>query len=505
MIKQLALPDMNRLSSSAWFMWVVGGIIALVSGSIMALAMSKTVMLGLAFVIGALGGLLVFKWPAIGMGVLTFLIPLERFQRFTDDTSEFTISIMRIAALGTLGALMLHRVLKKEKIQLDYTMILYGLYVCFALGGLFHSSDPGGTKRAIGTIGANVIFFFLYLNYFRTRKQIHAMLAIWLASNFVAIVYSAADWHFGSGRGEGIEMEIDPGQGAQTTENRWATVWRDRAEFEKLGVGAIRRSMGPTSHAAVYGINLIMAMPFFVLLFQRYQNRVWLGGAFLAILGLLAYNVMLTNTRAVMLQAGICAVLCVVAGLYRLKTVHILLGIIALSVGLALMPKDVFKRVLDPTNYSVDQSQAMQVRFEYWKAGVSIIEKKWLVGMGVGNEKEIPKYVKGDLSANKSTVHNTYLQFLLEVGIFGWLIFYGFVATMFLYANRAAKYFKRIPGWELEYRILLAIQVAFTCVLIFGLQVDVFLFPLKSWWLIAMVGLVLYRWSRLPPENLRYR
>lgn len=441
-------------------------------------------------------GIITLRWPFFGIAFLTFLLPLERMQRFTDDTTEFTISIMRIVALSTLGVILLHKIIGKKKILWDRSWILYAGYVVIASLGLFFSSDPGGTKRAIGTIGANCIFLFMYLNFFQTRRQIYTILAVWLAANGLAVAYSTYDWHLGSGRSDGIQMEIDPGKGAQTTENRWSTVWQDRAEWETLGGEALRRSMGPTSHAAVYGINLIMTIPFLVYFIQRSQRNVWKTAGYTLLLAFTLYNVMLTNTRAVMLQAGFTCVLSLFYGLFRLRTPHILLAIIVGLVGLAIMPKDIFNRILDIDNYDLENSAAMRVRLEYWKAGMRIIDDNWLVGMGVGNEKEIPKYVKGNLTAEKSTVHNTFIQFFLEVGVFGWLLFYSFIGCMLYYAIRAAKTFRRFPDWRFEYYLLLAIQVAMISVLVFGLQVDVFLFPLKGWWLLATIATVLFRWSR---------
>ena len=464
-------------------------------GAILIGALVKLPMLGFVLPVAMLGGMLILRWPAIGMAVLTFLLPLDRMQRFTDDNTAFTISIMRLVALASLGAMLLHRLVKKQPILLDYSMLIYGGYVLIAFISFFHTSDPSGAKRALGTIGANVLFFFLYLNYFRKRQQVYAMLFIWLAANVVAISYSAYDWHLGSGRHGGVVTDFDPGKGAQTTENRWSTIWQDRAEYESLGNMSLRRSMGPTSHAAVYGINLIMTMPFFVLLLAYCDKRVWKYALLICILALLAYNLMLTNTRAVFLQAALTGLFCIIAGLIRIRTYHVLLGMVASLALLSIMPKDVFNRMLDPSNYNLDKSAAMRVRVSYWNAGLSILDEKWLIGMGVGNEQEIPKYVVGK-SAEKTTVHNTFLQFLLEVGIFGWLFFYGFVGLMFYYANRAGRYFLRKPGWEFDGKLLVGIQVAMVSVLIFGLQVDVFLFPLKGWLLLAMIGLVYYRWYR---------
>lgn len=468
-------------------------LVAAVIGAIAYLVIaSYSPMIAIACCFAPAGMVAVLRYPMLGFGLLTFLIPLERMQRFTDDTSNFTISLMRLLAIGCLGALVLQRYLQRSTLRLDPLLIIYGIYLLFAIFSSLGTTDPAGAKRAIGTILSNGLFFFLYFNVIQNRRQIYLLLVLWMAANILATVYSAYDWHLGSGRHGGIQTEVDPGAGAQQTEDRWSTVWLDRAEYETLGTGSIRRSMGPTSHAAVYGINLIMTIPFFFVALNVFR-RPWQQLALWGLLALVGYNILLTNTRAVMLVAAMAGVLCIMTGLFKVKVPHVLALIAGLLLAVPITPQDIKDRMLDPANYNLENAGAMRVRLEYWDASREILRDKWLTGMGVGNEVEVPKYMQ-TVTTDKTTVHNTFLQFLLEVGIFGWLVFYGFVGILFFYVRRAM-WFYREREQTLEADILRAIQVAMISVLIFGLQVDVFLFPLKGWWLLAMIGLILYRWA----------
>jgi hypothetical protein len=462
----------------------------------------RSPVLGLGLLIGMLCCVLVVSYPGIGMGLLTFLIPLERLQRFTSDTATFTISVMRILAIMCLGALLIHRILQKRSFRLDKTMFLYGGYVGLQMLGMLHTTDPEGTKRAIGTILANCLFFFLYFNYFEKRGQIKLAIIIWLAANLVGAAYSTYDWHFGSGREGGVKSEVDPGEGAQSAENRWSTVWQDQAEWDTLGGKSARRSMGPTSHAAVYGINLIMTIPFFFMFLKR-SRGFWPRAGIYACLGLVAYNVLLTNTRAVMLMAAGTVGLCMLYGLFKLKPIHLAVMLAAGIAAVPLLPKDILNRVLDPKNYSKEKSAAMRVRFGYWVAGLHVISENLWLGVGAGNSKEIPKYTK-DLAAEETTVHNIFIQIALESGIVGWLFFFSFVGALFYQARKAAEWLKGRAEWAEEHEILVAIQVAMISVLIFGLQVDVFDFPLKGWWLMATITLVYFGWAhKLRREALK--
>ena len=84
-----------------------------------------------------------------------------------------------------------------------------------------------------------------------------------------------------------------------------------------------------------------------------------------------------------------------------------------------------------------------------------------------------------------TTVHDEYIQTFLEVGIGGWLLFFTFVGQLFVFALRAGHNFKQVVGHEDLYWLMIACQLCMLSVLLFGIQVDVFHFPLKGWWLIA--------------------
>jgi hypothetical protein len=470
------------------------------AGALFFVAALRSPWIGLAAVIGLAVCVVAFLRPGIGMGFLTFLIPLERLQRFTGDNTTFTISVMRLLAVACLGAIIVHRLKQRRPLKLHPAMFLYGLFALLAMAGLFYSTDPEGTARGVGTIAANCLFFFLYYNYFENRSQIRVAIMIWLAANLVGAAYSTYDWHFGSGKKGGVETSADPGEGIQAAENRWATVWQDRAEWETLGGLSVRRSMGPTSHAAVYGINLIMTIPFFFLLLNQYQKPWQQIGLYLC-LALTGYNVLLTNTRAVILQAAGTVVLCFLFGLVRVRAWHLISIAVAAAVAIPLLPRDLFNRVLDPHNYSSEKSAAMRIRFEYWKVGLGLVAENPFLGIGISNAKEVPRYTH-DLAPGQTTVHNIFVEVALETGITGWILFFSFVTWAFIATRRAAQRLRDFPEHEEERQWMIAIQVAMISVLIFGLQVDVFDFPLKGWWLLVTISFIVYGWTKkLPRKN----
>ena len=471
--------------------WLAAPIVGIAVGVAVMGAGIRSPMIAMGLVIGLFGALLCLRYPEVGMIALTFLIPLERMQRFTDDSSTFTISIMRLVAMGALASLALHHIFARKSFRIEPVIFPYLLYTVVIVGGFFWSTELDSLKRSLGNIAANILFFFLYTNFLKGKRVMHLIIATWLTASSLSCLYSIIDWHFGSGRTGGVNTEIDPGMGMQSVENRWSTVWEDRAEYETLGGKSARRSMGPTSHAAVYGINLTMAIPFYFYFLSR-ARKPTLQALLWVCIGMLYYNILLTNTRAVFLIAGIAGAFCLLYGLFKPKTYHVLAALLALTIAIPNIPEDIYNRVLDVSNYSTEKGAAIRIRLEYYKAAGDAIAQYWLHGSGAGDDTVIPRLLNMK-TAPRTTVHNIYLQTLIEAGIFGFFFFFFFVAAVYYLAVRAGRRWRTLPNSTDQVNLTKAIQASMLCVLIFGLQVDVFLFPLKGWWLLVCLAVVLDR------------
>ena len=457
----------------------------------------------LAGIVGlALVALLVAR-PVLGLYLSAAVIPIERLGRLGDDSAMYTVSLMRIVGALALGALILNSFVRRRRFVFGSAFVVYASYVGLCLTTLTHTTDPVKSVQMIGTFIGNLLFFFLILNLARDKRAAEWAVTLWLAASVLAGLYAVYDWHFGSGERGGIagSAQYDPGRGEQRAAERFSTVWQDRGEFESLSGVSARRSMGFTSHALVYGINLILTLPFFC---WRLRDCGPVGRvALLAGLGVVSYNLLLTNTRSVLLVAVFAGGLCVVRGLVRLRASHLGALVLIAVAALAFAPVDVYNRILSVANYSPEHAATLRIRFAYWEAATRIIEDHWLVGIGAGNEFAVPRYVTID-APEETNVHNDYLQTMMEAGIPGGLLFYSFVGLLLWTSFRAAAAVRRRAGPESDYWFLVAAQVAMMATLAYGLQVDVFHFPLKGWWLVA--GLVwVKRWpDRAPsPEPLR--
>lgn len=454
-------------------------------------------MLGIAAVLGAGAGVLFLRFPILALYALAFCVPIERFGRISDDTAAFSISVTRGVGLLALASLVPVLVMRKRQPFINNALLLWCAFTSVGLLTLAYTSDLiPGVRIASGYVG-NILFLFTVMNLVRgdsleqTRARAHITVLWWLIASTAVALYSIYDWHFGSGTTGGIPVtDINPQAGAQLAEHRWSTVWLDSAEEMTLGGLSIRRSMGSTSHAAVFGINLIMSIPFYLYAISRERGRIleplmWIG------LAASMYCVLLTNTRATLACAVGVLGLCVLYKIVRITPAMIIGGIVLVLIAPFALPEDIFDRVLDWKNYSATRSAAMQIRLDYWVAGRQAIADHWLLGNGLGNQRVVLDYLRNPIEG-KSHMHNIYLQTLMDVGVIGWAIFIAFLAVVVRSAARATRIFRMLRD-RASYDFMAASMVLIIGVLVYGLQVDVFYFPLKAWWLILGMVFVMHR------------
>jgi O-antigen ligase len=432
---------------------------------------------------GMMLGLVVFGAilisPELGLWLTASVIPIERLGRLTNDSSAYTISLMRIVGMFTLAAYLLHTALRRKRIVFGLPVVMYAAYLSYGLLTIFWTNDRLGGIRAGSAMLGNLLFLFLIVNVVRDWSTAKRVVMIWMGASLLIGVFTIYQWHSGS---RGTE-EIDLGSVSQ----RFSTMLKDNSEWESLN--QVERALGPTSSPAVYAINMILTLPFFIFLF-RIQTSVWrrlgIGASILIVL----YNVLLTNTRAAILLAVVVVLMCVVRGVVQLTPPLIGSGVVLLGIVLAITPAAVYHRVLDVSNYSAEKSGTLRARLAYWQAGTDIASEYWYKGIGIGNQAMVPKYANIP-GPEFSSVHNEYLNTFLEVGLFGWIFFFGFIGVLLHACSRAANWYRSSSEAQEEYWFLIACQIAMISVLLFAVQVDVFHFPLKGWWLVASVTVVM--------------
>ncbi len=441
--------------------------------------------LAAALIVGMVVVGVVFLVPEVGVLMSVFVVPIERLGRFGDDTSYQMFSLMRVVGLLAITSVALHMALRRLPTLYPLPLVLYSAFLVVAAISTFFAYNPMTAKAHLATLAGNLLFLMLIVNGVRDWRMVKAALYTWLSITILIALYQVYDWHFGK--------PVQVGE-IGTISHRFSTTWNSGSEAQNIGF--VRRAMGTTSNAAVYGVNLMMTLPFFIYLAKvassSSQRAVAVGGLLLVL-----YNMLLTNTRAVVVFGVFTLFYCVLIGLVRLslsRIVWVLLGCIGL---LYLLPEAVWKRVLDPANYSAEHSYNISVRFHLWWAGFRSAIDHWLIGVGPGDREQIIRYLDVGIDDDTISTHNEFLQTFEDVGLFGGLLFYAFVGSVILYSVKLAARLRHEEGASERYWFLVASQVALVSTVLFGVQVDVFHFSIKGWWLVAALVIVM-RFSVLP-------
>jgi O-antigen ligase len=471
-----------KIAPKIWLRILTG----IVSGILLVASVSlSSPIFGVLAICGILVVIAVLARPEVGLLLCAAVIPMERIGRLTPDSSMYTVSLMRIVGLLALLSFLLHATTRKWRLRFGLVFYLYLAYCGVGLVTVFFSADQLGSVRQFGALLGNITFFFLVINLVRSWPLAKLAAIVWLCASVLVGSFTIYEWH--TGRSGISEHKI--GQ----TNQRFSTVLQDVSEYSTLE-SEVDRAMGPTSSPAVYAINMILTIPFFYYLFRVEKN---FKLRLLLVLGGLTclYNIFLTNTRAAILLAAGVVLLGLLRGMIVMTPPRAILSVASLAAVVVFAPSAIYKRVLNSSNYSYENSATLRVRIEYWKAGLQLAEKYWLTGMGIGNQLDIPRATRIP-GPEASTAHNEYLYTFLEVGVAGWTLFFSFIALLLRYGIKAAAFFRRHAEMQEQYWFVLACNIAMIATLIYALQVDVFHFPLKGWWLVAGLTVALYTQAR---------
>jgi hypothetical protein len=471
---------MTRLSQSARI--AVPAAAGIAGGPVLVfLGTQASPLVAAALMVGGVAAGAVAIWPIAGFLLTALVVPLERIGRFTNDSSMYTISLMRALGMLTLGALLLHTFLGRRRIALPRPVVWYGLYTVVAMVTLVYTTDWLSSVRAIAAMLGNLLFFFLVVNMVREPAHARWAVILWLACTVAIGVFTIYQWHNPS-----AVVHDDPrnATGERSTDQRFSTVLNDVSEFQMLRT--VPRAIGTTSAAAVYGINLLLTLPFFGYLFKVLRGPA--RGAVAAGAAIVCYNVFLTNTRAAVITLGVTGALIVCYRLVRIRLGGVLVAALLSAAVLPFAPSALYTRIFDVSRYSLAGSDTLRVRLSYWEEALEIFADNWLLGVGIGNQAELPRRLSARMQMPpNSTVHNEYLQSLLETGLLGYPLLVAFVVCLHRRCRAAEQLHRRAGDDELVW-LLVAARVAFWTVLFYAVQVDVLHFPLKGWWL--AMGLV---------------
>ena len=427
-----------------------------------------------------------FVWPFFGFLLMAAMAPLERFGRLTNDDSTFTFSVMRMLGFLSLGAFLMHWIVMKRKLRTPSSLLWYGGYMTLGVLSLSWTSDLHyGFNETSMQLG-NLMFFFLVMNIVADLKKARLALAVWLFVTVVIDIYTVYQWNAGTTAVVQDDDYYNEG-GALTTNDRFAAVAYDVPEFH---IDAKKRAIGTTSHPGIYGVNLLLSMPFFFYFFRTvsgFWKKMLIGAGTL----LTAYNVLLTNTRAVLATLVVLFLISILTGLFRLRPLALIVIVTGAVAAVALAPSDLRNRAFNFDNwFSESRDSSFGDRLYLMRVSLEIIAENPFFGVGLANQVELPKRAQVDWRDRARSPHNDVLATLLEVGIFGFVLVAGFMVSLF----RRVRLGRRIGLATADPKLHLLMNAALVqllCILFFGIQGEPLTIPIKGFWLTAGIVVAL--------------
>lgn len=368
----------------------------------------------ISFVIGMLLGLvtyfikplyiLIFFVGIIALRVLLYL------PEFGVVLTLFALPFLPTMALvGLIGYTFFCYFLKvmqgRRTLRLDFGDRAVGLFMLmFALGGVFSVTPIQSLKSALVYV-CFMLGYFLCVNLIRDAQWIRRCITAAIGGGLLVSLYGIYENYFGL---------------AQTT-------WQDEEMFEDIS-GRVVSTFGNPNVLAEY---LIMLIPVALaaLLLSRSVKQ---GIPRFLLLGATSLCLVFTWSRGAWL--GLLISLVLFALIYsRRSMIIIIAGVCALPFMPFVLPQNIITRFTSIGNMS-DTSTAYRVNI--WRAVTDMISDFFGGGIGVGGSAFSEVYPSYSLAGIESAPHShqLYLQILLEIGIFGLLVFLG---AMIIYAQRS--------------------------------------------------------------------
>lgn len=433
-------------------------------------------------------GLAIYS-PYLAVVLTAAVVPLERIGRFSNDSQMITFSLMRTLGLLGTASLALNWCLKRHKLWIPMPVVVYACYALIGALTLSFTDDfTRGVQQTTTNVG-NVLFLLLIVNVVRDKKMVLLPITLWLITTAGIGAYSIYEWHTSSAI---VRVDRYDNSGYRTTDERFSTVMEDYGEFETIG--AVKRVLGSTSSPAVYGINVILTLPFYMY-FLRTTRKNWIRVAAVAGLGIGAYNVILTNTRAAVAALVFCGVCMFLSRLVKFKRLVLATGVLAAVSSIPFLPQALSDRLFKLDSWSTQKSATLNIRLVYWSTSVDIFADNPWLGIGIGNQNELPRRLSNTHMPANTSAHNEYIETLLETGIIGYPFMAGFLIIMFRRLRSTELAFRAENDEETEL-FLTAIRMGFLTILFYALQCDVLHFTLKGFWLSVGLTLALWNFSR---------
>ena len=353
-----------------------------ITGIIMALVCS---IIGIKYfavcVVGIVSFMFLLKYLSLGVFLTVALSPL--------------LPTMALVGLSVLCAIIfvLH-VVKNANFKFARSSMnaVVVFFIIALLWGCINSFDVMSSARQVMVHLSFIVFYFVVINTIRTKKQLLALIKVFLASAFLVGVYGV----------------IQNFTGVSSTES-----WIDEEMFTDIKVRVYSFFNNPN----VLGEFLVLTIPVAVALIWnkvREEHRTVFG----IVLLVMAACMIFTWSRGAWL--GMLIAVAIFLAMSDKRWVFVgALAVISIPIALYLSGSSaIVERILSIGN-TADTSTAYRVSI--WRASAKILRDFWLPGIGIGSDAYKAVYPIYALPGADFALHshNLYLQFWVETGIIG--------------------------------------------------------------------------------------
>jgi O-antigen ligase len=223
-------------------------------------------------------------------------------------------------------------------------------------------------------------------------------------------------------------------------------------EWQKYGGFGSYRPGYVTGDANYYSVSALLCVPLAFYLIggkPRGWERWFCGGCLaLTILGLTA-----AASRGALL--GLTATMLFACAVSRQRARMLRLAFGVLVPLLLVSPSSPLPRLLSPDH---SDQESTDTRLALWRAGLRMVRAHPLTGVGLGNFKWVVADYDAPGENLNNVAHNTYVEVAAELGLPGFALYVGLLATTYRALGRVRRQTRAVPAADVVHRAALGLQ-----------------------------------------------
>ncbi|MCL2837654.1 MAG: O-antigen ligase family protein [Oscillospiraceae bacterium] len=363
---------------------------------------------GVAFILGLAFMFMVFYKPIAGAFFAVFLAPI--------------IPTMAIAGLCllTLISLIINSITTRHfKWKFDFLGFLVMNLMLVLLISAATSFVRVTSLQIFAIYAIFISFYFVLTNLITSRKQLYALLTVFVISGLLVSLYGLMQYFFGIG----------------TTAS-----WVDEEMFATLSTRVYSTLENPN----VLGTYLLLVIPVSIAL--MWSNKKPLTKImFAGIVGIMFVTLLFTYSRGCWIAIMVAAAMYITFVKGKLWGLA-LLAIPFIPIILNLIPQNVIERITSIGNL---EDTSSNYRLNIWLGSLNMLRDWWVSGIGLGTDafmQVYPFYAFSGAFASHS--HNLYMQIMIENGIIGFTLF--ILVIVFAFKSLAFSWDRSLahPQWH---------------------------------------------------------